>query len=141
MTQQMPIVPANREMVAKAAEFIRAGQLVALPTETVYGLGADASNPEAVAQIFTAKGRPSFNPLIVHVPSLDLARRLADVTPLAERLAATFWPGPLTMILSRDKQHKIPDITVAGLDTIAIRIPNHPIALELLIKAERPIAA
>ncbi|MEM9356723.1 MAG: L-threonylcarbamoyladenylate synthase [Pseudomonadota bacterium] len=141
MTQQSPIVPANLETIAKAAEIIRAGQLVALPTETVYGLGADATNPEAVAKIFTAKGRPSFNPLIVHVASLELAGTLAEVTPLAERLAANFWPGPLTLILPRDEQRRIPDITVAGLDTIAIRIPNHPIALELLIKAEVPIAA
>ncbi len=137
----MPIVPANPETIAKAAEIIRAGQLVALPTETVYGLGADATNPEAVAKIFTAKGRPSFNPLIVHVPSLELAGTLAELTPLAKSLADAFWPGPLTLILPRDKQRRVPDITVAGLDTIAIRIPNHPIALELLIKAEVPIAA
>ena len=141
MTQQSNIVPATPTTIAQAADLIRAGELVALPTETVYGLGADATNPEAVARIFTAKGRPSFNPLIVHVPSLEIARSIAKVTPLAEHLAVAFWPGPLTLILPRNQERTIPDITVAGLDTIAIRIPSHPTALELLIKAGRPIAA
>ena len=128
-------------MIHKAAELLRAGELVALPTETVYGLGADATNPKAVARIFTAKGRPRFNPLIVHVPSLAAARQLATFTALAEQLADASWPGPLTMILPRDERRLIPDITVAGLDTIAIRIPSHPVANELLIKVDRPVAA
>ena len=141
LTQQSNIVSPNPTTIARAADLIRAGELVALPTETVYGLGADATNPVAVARIFTAKGRPSFNPLIVHVASLERARSIAQVTLLAERLAAAFWPGPLTLILPRNQKHTIPDITVAGLDTIAIRIPSHSTALELLIKAECPIAA
>lgn len=141
MTQQTNIVPATPEAIDKAASLLKAGRLVALPTETVYGLGADATNPEAVAGIFTAKGRPRFNPLIVHVATLDAARSLSTFTPIAEELAEALWPGPLTMILPRHPQGTIPDITVAGLSTIAIRIPSHPVAVELLIKANIPVAA
>lgn len=119
---------------------IRDGGLVAFPTETVYGLGADALNAEAVARIFEVKNRPSFDPLIVHVEGWDQAKTLVmDPPPLAARLAEAFWPGPLTLVLS--KASCIPDIVTAGLPTVAVRMPNHPVALELIRAAKRPIAA
>ena len=125
---------------AVAAELIRRGRLVAIPTETVYGLGADGLNPEAVAKIFEAKGRPQDNPLIIHVTGAQwLPRYCADVPPLAYVLARKFWPGPLTMILKR--RPIIPDETTAGLDTVAVRCPNHPVTLAIIREAGIPIAA
>ncbi len=115
-----------------AAAAIAAGELVAMPTETVYGLAADATNPEAVARIFAAKGRPRFNPLIVHLPSLAAAEQFAVFTPAARKLAAAFWPGPLTMVLKSVPDSGIADLVTAGLDTIAIRVPAHPVAQALL---------
>ncbi len=130
----------NNDAVARAAELLRAGELVAIPTETVYGLGADASNPAAVAKIFAAKGRPADHPLIVHIPdATHLDRWAREVPEEARLLAAAFWPGPLTMILKR--QPDVPDAVTGGQDTVGLRIPNHPLALELLREFDGGIAA
>lgn len=119
---------------------IRAGELVAFPTETVYGLGANALDPLAVERIYSAKGRPRTSPLIVHVSTIEMARQVVSEWPeKAESLARTFWPGPLTLVLP--KRSAIPDSLTAGLDTVAIRIPAHPIALALIRTARVPIAA
>jgi L-threonylcarbamoyladenylate synthase len=127
-------------VIAEAAAIIRTGGLVAFPTETVYGLGADATNAAAVEGIFAAKGRPSYNPLIVHVPDAEAARAIATEWPDTARvLSARFWPGPLTVVLR--KRDLIPNIVTAGLPTVAIRVPAHPVAQALLKAAERPIAA
>ncbi len=126
--------------IAAAAAVLRAGGLVAFPTETVYGLGADALDPAAVRRIFEAKGRPSFNPVIVHVASTEQARALARRWPAhATRLANRFWPGPLTLVVPKDVA--VPDIVTAGLDAVGIRVPAHPVALALLRAAEVPVAA
>jgi L-threonylcarbamoyladenylate synthase len=134
---------ANRTAIAEAARIIRAGGLVAFPTETVYGLGADAANGQAVAGIFEAKGRPRFNPLIVHVEDIDAARDLAEFEDRALMLAKRYWPGPLTLVLPqrRHAKHRISDLVTAGLNTIAIRVPAHPVARQLLAAARVPIAA
>jgi L-threonylcarbamoyladenylate synthase len=124
-----------------AANLLRDGHLVAFPTETVYGLGADATNADAVAKVYIAKGRPSFNPLIVHVASLEKAQRIAVFDEEALKLAQAFWPGPLSLVLPVRADAGICDLVTAGLDTIAIRIPAHPLAAELLRTADRPIAA
>ena len=122
------------------ARMLAAGKTVAFPTETVYGLGADATNPQALAAIFEAKGRPSDNPLIVHVTSLeDLKPLVKAVTPLAEKLMAHFWPGPLTIIL--EKSPAVPPQVTAGLDTVALRMPAHPLARRLIALAGVPVAA
>lgn len=130
----------DKEGILEAAEFLRNGELVAVPTETVYGLAANALNPEAVANIFKAKGRPQDNPLIVHIAHLD------EIDPLvknfddrAKKLAEAFWPGPLTIILP--KSDKIPQEVSAGLDTVAIRMPSHPVAREIIEKCGYPLAA
>lgn len=120
---------------------IRAGKLVAFPTETVYGLGADATNGEAVARIFSTKGRPSFNPLIVHVATLADAERLGIFSDAARRLAAAFWPGPLTIVVSLQPDSPIADLVSAGLPSLALRMPDHPIAQALLAASQRPLAA
>ncbi|NVB37817.1 threonylcarbamoyl-AMP synthase [Pseudenhygromyxa sp. WMMC2535] len=126
--------------IERAAAVIREGGLVAFPTETVYGLGAAALEPRAVARIYAAKGRPSYNPLIVHVLDASWARELVeDWPPLAATLADAFWPGPLTVILP--KRAEVPDLVTAGLDTVALRAPAHPVARALLAAAGRPIAA
>jgi L-threonylcarbamoyladenylate synthase len=127
--------------VARAAALLRQGALVAFPTETVYGLGADATNGAAVAAIFAAKGRPRFNPLIVHYPDAEAA--FADVVPnaLAAALARTFWPGPLTLVLPRRAQSAVHDLAAAGLPTLAVRVPAHPLARALLAATGRPVAA
>ncbi len=126
--------------IAHAARVLRSGGLVAFPTETVYGLGANALDTAAVARIYAAKGRPAWNPVIAHVATVADARALTSAwSDDAERLAQAFWPGPLTLVLPRSKI--VPDIATAGLDGIAIRIPNHPVALALIRAAGRPIAA
>jgi L-threonylcarbamoyladenylate synthase len=126
--------------IAHAAELIRAGKLVAFPTETVYGLGANALDPAAVERIFAAKGRPKTSPLIVHVDSIEMARGLAAAWPAAaETLARRYWPGPLTLVLP--KVAAVPDIVTAGLPTVGLRMPAHPLALELIRAAGVPIAA
>jgi len=118
-------------LLARAVALLRAGELVALPTETVYGLGADAANPAAVAKIFAAKGRPADHPLIVHLPgSAWLDRWAADIPQAAWDLAEMFWPGPLTLILK--KQPWVPEAVTGGQDTVGLRVPGHPLALELL---------
>jgi L-threonylcarbamoyladenylate synthase len=132
---------SDASLVAEAARLIRAGELVAFPTETVYGLGADATDERAVARIFEAKGRPQFNPLITHVPGADEARALVRWNDLAERLARRFWPGPLTLVLPRAEGSPIALLVTAGLDSVAIRAPAHPLAQALLRAAGRPIAA
>ncbi len=124
-----------------AARLIREGELVAFPTETVYGLGGDATNERAVAKIFEAKERPQFNPLISHVLDAGEARRLVQWSETAERLAARFWPGPLTLVLPRAPDSPIALLATAGLDTAAIRAPAHPMAQALIRAAGRPIAA
>lgn len=129
------------EDVEKAASLLRAGQLVAFGTETVYGLGADATNPVAVAGIYEAKGRPSFNPLICHFNSVGVASDYVVFSPLGLSLAARFWPGPLTLVLPRRPDCEVAQLAGAGLPTLAIRVPAHELALALLRRAGRPIAA
>lgn len=131
---------ADRELIERAAEAICTGRLAAFPTETVYGLGANALDAAAVARIYKAKGRPPTSPIIVHVDSLGMARSLASDWPdAAEKLARCFWPGPLTLVVR--KNARVPDIVTAGLDTVALRMPAHPIALALIRAARVPIAA
>lgn len=126
--------------VARAAELIRAGRLVAFPTETVYGLGANALDADAVARVFAAKGRPRTSPLIVHVDSVEMVRGLALEWPdSAEILARRYWPGPLTVVVR--KRPQVPDIVTAGLPTVGLRMPDHPLALELIRAAGVPVAA
>jgi L-threonylcarbamoyladenylate synthase len=127
-------------MIARAARVLRAGRLVAFPTETVYGLGANALDAEAVERIYAAKGRPSYNPLIVHVAQADNASQVVAEWPeSAARLAQRFWPGPLTMVLP--KKPNIPDAVTAGLPSVAVRVPAHPVAHALLAAAQLPVAA
>lgn len=135
------VLPADDSGVAKAAQLLREGGLVAVPTETVYGLAADATNPEAVARIFAAKGRPGFNPLIVHVPDVAAARTIAELSPRAVALADAFWPGPLTMVLPRAPGGALADAVSAGLPTVAIRVPAHPVMRKLLVACGCPLAA
>jgi L-threonylcarbamoyladenylate synthase len=125
--------------IAPFAAILRAGGIVAFPTETVYGLGADATDSDAVLRIYETKGRPRFNPLIVHVADLAMAKRLVDFSPLAEKLAK-FWPGPLTLVLPRRADSGLSDIVTAGLDTVGIRIPDHALALALIRATGRPLA-
>jgi L-threonylcarbamoyladenylate synthase len=128
------------EAIRQAAEIIRRGGIVAFPTETVYGLGADAFNPLAVARIFEVKRRPYFDPLIVHVASLDDVEKLVSEVPAqAGRLMDRFWPGPLTVVLW--KKDGVPDLVTAGLPTVAVRMPKHPMALSLIKEADVPVAA
>ncbi|MCO4097963.1 MAG: threonylcarbamoyl-AMP synthase [Gemmatimonas sp.] len=128
------------ELIEQAAALLRAGQLVAFPTETVYGLGANALDPEAVARIYAAKGRPAWNPVIAHVPSIVAARELSRAWPAsAEQLATHFWPGPLTLVVP--KAAHVPEISTAGLDAVAVRMPDHAVALALLTAAGVPVAA
>jgi L-threonylcarbamoyladenylate synthase len=132
---------ATEAGLARAAGLLREGALVAFPTETVYGLGGDARNDRAVAAIFAAKGRPSFNPLIVHVPDLDAARRVAVFDARAEAVAAAFWPGPLTLVLPLRAEAGISPLVTAGLETVAVRVPAHPVAQGLLRAFGGPLAA
>ena len=137
----MAVVQASDATIREAAKLLSEGRLVAFPTETVYGLGADAGNARAVAAIFEAKGRPRFNPLIVHVANLAQAETLAHMTRSGRRLAAAFWPGPLTLVLARREGAPISDLVTAGLDTVALRVPDHPVARALLKAVGRPLAA
>lgn len=135
------ILNATEENIKIAAERLRAGELVALPTETVYGLGADATNDAAVAKIFEAKGRPSFNPVIIHVNDKAEAERFVEFNARAALLASIFWPGPLTLILPRRADAKLSLLTSAGLPSQAVRAPVHPVARALIAALGRPIAA
>lgn len=135
------MMKAGPEATAAAARCLAAGGLVAFPTETVYGLGADAGNGEAVARLYAAKGRPAFNPLIAHVADLAAARKLAVFDAAAERLAAAFWPGPLTLVLPKRKDCSVADLALAGLDSVAVRVPAHRIAHDLLAAFGKPVVA
>lgn len=137
----MPLVPATPDAIRRAAQALARGEIVAFPTETVYGIGANALDARAVAKVFAAKERPRFNPLIVHVQGLAEAGEYALVNEVARRLAGAFWPGPLTLVLKRRSTCGIADLVSAGLDTIALRAPEHPVAQALLAKAALPIAA
>ena len=133
--------PADFVAIADAALCLADGGLVAFPTETVYGLGADATNAKAVARLYAAKGRPSFNPLIAHVFDLAAAKRLAVFDAAAEKLAAAFWPGPLTLVLKKRAGCPVADLATAGLDSIAVRVPAHPVAQGILNRLGRPVVA
>ncbi len=135
------ILAADAAGIARAADLLRAGRLVAFPTETVYGLGADARNGRAVAGIFAAKDRPRFNPLIVHVADLAAAERLVALAAPARRLAEAFWPGPLTLVAPRREGSGIAELASAGLPTLAVRVPAHPLAQALLGSFGGPVAA
>ncbi|MDX6750067.1 L-threonylcarbamoyladenylate synthase [Geminicoccaceae bacterium 1502E] len=135
------VLAPGDETVAEAARLLKEGRLVAFPTETVYGLGADATSDAAVAAIYRAKGRPACNPLIVHVAGLEEALRLARLDARARRLAARFWPGPLTMVLPRRADCGLSPGLAAGLPSVAIRVPAHPLAHALLVAAGLPVAA
>lgn len=142
MISQEPVVRRYGEAaIAEAAALVLAGRPVGIATETVYGLAADATNGVAVAAIYAAKGRPSFNPLIVHVPDLAMADRLARVGDQARRLAEIFWPGPLTLVLPMRSNGSVAGLVTAGLDTVAIRVPAHPAMRALLGASGRPLAA
>lgn len=140
-TSPSPTLYPDAEGIAQAATLLRAGQLVAFPTETVYGLGADACKGEAVAAIYAAKGRPSFNPLIVHLPSVEDAQRYVIWTDEADRLAQAFWPGPLTLVLPVRDGHGLSGLVTAGLSTLALRVPEKPSAQALLEAFGGPVAA
>ena len=127
--------------VKLAGRLLRQGRLIALPTETVYGLAVDASNGDAVANLYAAKGRPSFNPLIIHVPDLEAAKAVGQFDEMAENLAAAFWPGPLTIVLPLQKTATIHPLALAGLDTVALRLPAHETARAVLKEAGCPVAA
>ena len=137
------LMAAVEEDLERAAKLLRAGEVVAFPTETVYGLGADGLSNSAVARIYTAKGRPQDNPVILHVASLASAEGLFDPTPwqaeALKRLAAAFWPGPLTVVVP--KTDRVPSRVSAGRDSVAVRVPRHPVALALLEAVGRPLAA
>ena len=135
------VMPLSDEAIAEAARLLLTGHPVAVPTETVYGLAADATNPQAVARIYAAKGRPSFNPLIVHVPDLDAAERIGRFDEQAQVLARAHWPGPLTLVVPLRENSGIAGISTAGLATIALRVPAHPAMQALLRAAGRPLAA
>lgn len=143
MTQasQPSIAPADEDGIRKAAALLREGQLVALPTETVYGLAARADRQESVAAVYQAKGRPSFNPLIVHVPDVVRARDLATFSAQAERLASTFWPGPLTLVLPALSSARLAPAVTSGLSTVALRCPGHRVMRSVLEQAGVPLAA
>ena len=127
--------------IAEAARILGGGGLVAFPTETVYGLGADATNAAAVAKLYAAKGRPAFNPLIAHVADAAAARRLAIFDAAADALARAFWPGPLTLVLPKAPSCAVADLATAGLDTVAVRVPAHRIARALIAAFDRPVVA
>jgi L-threonylcarbamoyladenylate synthase len=135
------LTPASRDAIAAAAHVLADGKLVAFPTETVYGLGADATNGEAVARLYAAKGRPRFNPLIAHVADRAAAERVGIIGPTAQRLGDAFWPGPLTLVVPKSANCGISALALAGMDTVAVRVPALPIARELLREFGGPIVA
>ncbi len=137
----MPILTPSRETIGEAARILGGGGLVGMPTETVYGLAADAANGDAIARIYERKARPRFNPLIIHVANVEAAWRLVEPCAIAEVLAARFWPGPLTLVLPAKADNGIADLATAGLRTVAVRVPGHPVARALIVAAGRPLAA
>ncbi|MEO1321848.1 MAG: L-threonylcarbamoyladenylate synthase [Pseudomonadota bacterium] len=134
-------VPPTNETIVEATRVLRAGGLVAMPTETVYGLAADAANGEAVARLYAAKGRPSFNPLIAHVASFEMATRQGVFGAKARALIEAFWPGPLTLVVDVSPMGTVSDLARAGLDSIAVRMPAHPVAKQLLEAFDAPLVA
>jgi L-threonylcarbamoyladenylate synthase len=136
-----PLLPPTHANIARAAAALRGGALVVTPTETVYGIAADATNAHAVARLFAAKQRPHFNPLIAHVASLDVARRHGVFHALALRLAEAFWPGPLTLVVPREARSPVAELACAGLATIALRVPAHPVAQDLIAAFGGPLVA
>lgn len=136
---QTQVLVPNQESIEYASRLFREGQLVGFPTETVYGLGANALSEDAVRSIFAAKGRPADNPLIVHIWNRNQLNDLCEIPPMAEKLMDAFWPGPLTMLFPR--KETVPDVVTAGLPTVAIRMPSHPVAFEMLKACRLPIAA
>ena len=134
-------LPPTAQGIARAAKLLQDGALVALPTETVYGLGADARNGEAVAGIYAAKGRPSFNPLIVHLPDIETAKRYVEWTDEADRLAQAFWPGALTLVLPLKPDSGLSSLVTAGLPSLAVRVPAHPAMRQVLQALDGPVAA
>lgn len=135
------IAPPTNEMIARAAQILRAGGLVAMPTETVYGLAANAADPAAVAKLYETKGRPHFNPLIAHVANLEMAETLGRFSRPARRIARAFWPGPLTLVVDIDETCPVCDLARAGLDSLAIRVPAHPTAQALQQAFAGPLVA
>src|SRR5438067_3386041 len=135
------VLSAARDAVAAAVCVLHGGGLAAFPTETVYGLGADATNGEAIARLYAAKGRPRFNPLIAHVGDVQAALRLARFSKDATLLAGVFWPGPLTLVLPKADGCPVAELATAGLDSIGVRIPDHPVAHDLLEAFGKPIVA
>ncbi len=136
----MSILPPTQESIEQAGRILRAGGVVVIPTETVYGLACDALNPDAVKRVFEIKGRPSENPLIIHLSdATQLSDVATDIPPLALKLAERFWPGPLTMVLNRHRD--VPSVTTGGLETVAVRVPQHYVARDVIRAAGRPIAA
>ena len=135
------VMPMGDEAIAEAARLILSGEPVAVPTETVYGLAADATNPQAVARIYAAKGRPAFNPLIVHVPDLRGAEQIGRFNDRARELAVRHWPGPLTLVVPLRADSGVASIVTAGLPTIAVRVPAHPVMQALLKACGKPLAA
>lgn len=139
--KQTRILPANAAAIVEAAEVLRAGGLAAFPTETVYGLGARADDPKAVASLYAAKGRPSFNPLIAHVADIETAQRIGIFSKSALALAEAFWPGPLTLVVKARSNDTVCELARAGLDTVAIRVPSHAVAKSLLSNVDFPVVA
>lgn len=137
----MSVEPVNPQSIALAAELLDKGRLVAFPTETVYGLGADAQNDLAVASVFEAKGRPQFNPLIAHIADISWTERFAVMTDSARKLAEKFWPGPLTMVMKRTPGCPVSHLVSAGLDTVGVRCPVHSAARQMIAAFGRPVAA
>jgi L-threonylcarbamoyladenylate synthase len=135
------LMPASEAAVARAARRLAAGGLVAFPTETVYGLGADATNAAAIARLYRAKGRPAFNPLIAHVGDIEAAKRIGRFDAAASALAEAFWPGPLTLVLPKTSDCAVAELATAGLETVAIRVPAHPVARAILHAFGRPVVA
>ena len=141
MSQETIILQPDAAGISQAVALLAQGQLVAFPTETVYGLGADARNGRAVAAIYEAKGRPSFNPLIVHLHNTDAIQTYVQWSDTAEILASAFWPGPLTLVLPLKEGHGLSGLVTAGLDTVALRVPAHALARKLLAEFGGPVAA
>lgn len=140
-TSHTRLLSADAQGIADAVQLLEAGKIIAIPTETVYGLAADAANARAVAAIYAAKGRPSFNPLIVHAADMDMARRYGMFSPLAQTLADALWPGPLTLVVPMLESAPVASLVTAGLPTIAIRIPAHPVMHDVISRLGRAVAA
>ena len=135
------ILKESAHSINKATQYLKAGCLVAIKTETVYGLACDPSNLESIEKVYNLKKRPFYNPLIIHVNSIEMAKQIVEVNQLAKKVAEKFWPGPITLILPKRKNKLIEDFSISGLDTVAIRIPNSEVFLKTIEKFKKPIAA